>query len=150
MKDNEVIDMLVADAVAALSSPALPFEPRVLGSTGAEDLVFRDVEGQLPAVGVTDTGLDRVGDIGIGTKRWTGRVEVEITLAAAAEGDSSVAGRDQIRALLGEVNKRLDYRQPPNQKYRFKFLGFSYLEQPRLNAVVGVLRYEVGGTFGNE
>lgn len=150
MKDNEVLDALLDDVLGVLQTPEIPGVARVLRSTSAEDLIFRDVEGQLPAVGVTDVGLDPVERVGIGSKKWRGRVELEVAIAAAAVGESAAEGRDFIRAVLGEVNKRLDDRQTPTQRYRYRFLGFSYADQQRNDAVVGVLRYEAGGVFGNE
>lgn len=150
MKDSEVLDALLDDVLGVLQAPELPGIARLLRSTSAEDLVFRDVEGQLPAVGVTDASLATVERAGIGSKKWRGRVEIEIAVAADAVGESAAAGRDVIRAVLGEVNKRLDDRPTPTQKYRYRFLEFSYAEQQRSDAVVGVIRYEAGGLFGNE
>lgn len=150
MKDNEVLDALVDDVVGALSSPQIPDVARVLRSTSAEDLIFRDVEGQLPAIGVVDVGMDRGDPLGVNVKRFKGRVEIEICLAAPAEGESASAARDTIRTLLGEVNRRIDFRATPVHNLRFQFLGFSYAEQQRETAVVAVLRYVAGAYFGNE
>jgi hypothetical protein len=150
VKDNEVLDALVDDVVGALASPPIPNVARVLRSTSAEDLIFRDTEGQLPAIGVVDVGIERGDSLGVSVKRFKGRVEIEICLAAPAEGESATAARDTIRALLGEVNKRIDFRPTPVNNLRFQFLGFSYAEQQRETAVVAVLRYVAGAYFGNE
>lgn len=152
MKDSEILEGLIADVVSVLRSPEIPGigAGRVLRSTSAEDFIFRDVEGQLPAIGVTDVDLTPVERVGIGSKKWKGRVELEIAVGAPAVGESSAEGRDLIRAVLGEVNKRLDDRETPSQNYRYRFLGFSFSEQQRTDSVVGVLRYEAGGVFGNE
>ena len=94
MKDNEVLDILVDDVLAQLQTPPITDIGRVLRSTTAEDFIFRDVEGQLPAIGVSDVGLDRGDSIGANVKRFKGRVELEISIAASAEGESAAAGRD--------------------------------------------------------
>jgi hypothetical protein len=149
VKDNEIIDLLTAEIMTALTATELPGVARVLESTDATDLIFRDVEGQLPAVGVADVSLEPEESVGIGQKAWLGRVEWEITIAASAVGESSAAGRDTIRTVLGEINKRL-HNKTTSTRNRFKFLGFSYMDQPRLDAVVGILRYRAGGVFGQE
>lgn len=150
MKDNEVLDILVDDVLAQLQTPPIADIGRVLRSTTAEDFIFRDLEGQLPAIGIADVAFDRGDSIGANVKRFKGRVELEISIAASAEGESAASGRDAIRATLGEINKRLDFRMTPIQNLRYTFLGFAYAEQQRLDAVVGVVRYQVGAYFGNE
>jgi len=149
VKDNEIIELLTAEIMTALTATELPGVARVLESTDATDLIFRDVEGQLPAVGVADVSLEPEENVGIGQKAWMGRVEWEITIAAPAVGETSAAGRDVIRTVLGEINSRL-HNKTTSTRNRFKFLGFSYMDQPRLDAVVGVLRYRAGGVFGQE
>ena len=148
MTDSEILDGLMDDVMSTLAD--LPEIGRVLRSTDATDLILRDVEGQLPAVGVADVEFAPTGGrIAIGQKRFQGRVEFEITVAAPSVGSSSAAGRDLIRRTLGVVNKRLDYKLTPYNT-RYSFLGFAYQDQPRLDAVVGVLRYGADAYFGQE
>ena len=148
MNDAEILNALMDDVMAKLAD--LPGIARVLRSTDATDLVLRDVEGQLPAVGVADVEFGPTGGrIAIGQKRFQGRVEFEVTIAANAVGSSSAAGRDVIRTTLGEINKRLDYVLTPLNT-RYSFLGFAYQDQPRLDAVVGVARFGADAYFGQE
>ncbi len=148
MNDAEILDALMDDVMETVAE--LPDIARVLRSTDATDLVIRDAEGQLPAVGVADVEFAPTGGrIAIGQKRFQGRVEFEVTIAAPAVGSSSAAGRDLIRATLGVINKRLDYKLTPFNT-RFSFLGFAYQDQPRLDAVVGVVRFGADAYFGQE
>lgn len=149
MRDDEVLDALTADVLAALGTPESLGVARIMPSVGGEDFLLRDVEGQLPAVGVAEIDLDRTDNLGISQKRFKGKVGYEISVAAAAEGEGTVSGRDEIRRVLGLVNKVLDFRQNPF-KFRFTFVGFSVVPHPRSAAVIGVARFETSAYFGNE
>ena len=70
-------------------------------------------------------------------------------VAASAEGDGTVAGRDTVRRVLGLINKVLDFRTNP-YLYRFTFIGYSIVPHPRQSAVVGVARFETHAIFGKE
>jgi hypothetical protein len=149
MTDDQILDALTAEIVTALTTPELTGVTRVLVSTDSADLILRDVEGQLPAVGIADVALDFEEHVAIGQKMFLGRVEWEITIAAPAVGETAAAGRDTVRAIFGQVNKRL-HNKTTSTRNRFKFLGFSYADQPRLDAVAGVARYEAKAVFGQE
>lgn len=149
MRDDEVLDALTADLLTALGTPESLEVARIMPSVGGEDFLSRDVEGQLPAIGVADVDLERVEALGIGQKRFKGKVGYEVSVAAAAEGEGSVAGRDVVRKVFGLVNKALDNRQNP-YRFRFTFVGFSVVPHPRSSAVIGVARFETQAFFGNE
>jgi hypothetical protein len=147
--DDQVLEALTADLLTALGTPESLGVGRILPSVGGEDFLSRDVEGQLPALGVADVDLERAENIGISQKKFKGKVGYELSVAAAAEGESSVAGRDEVRRVFGLVNKALDFRKNPFG-FRFTFVGFSVVPHPRSAAVIGVARFETSAFFGNE
>lgn len=149
MTDGEVLEALTADLLTALGTPESLGVARICRSTGADDFISRDVEGQLPAVGVAELDLERTENIGIGQKRFKGKVGYEISIAAQATGESSVEGRDTVRTVLGLVNKSLDFRKNP-YGFRFTFVAFSIVAHPRQDAVIGVARFETSAFLGNE
>lgn len=149
MRDDEVLDALTADLLTALGTPESLGVARIMPSVGGEDFLSRDVEGQLPAVGVAERGVRRTEDLGIGSKRWKGEVVYEVSVAAAAEGEGSVAGRDEVRRAWGLITKALDYRQNPF-RFRFKFSDFEVVPHPRSSAVVLVAAFTTSAFFGNE
>lgn len=149
MRDDEVLDALMADVLTALGTPESLGVARILPSTGGEDFLSRDLEGQLPAVGVAERGCRRAEELGIGSKRWKGDVTYDISVAAGTEGEGTVAGRDVARTAWGLIDKALDYRQNP-YRFRFKFVDFEVVPHPRQSAVVLVATYTTSAFFGNE
>lgn len=149
MRDDEILEALTADLLTALGTPESLGVGRILLSVGGEDFLSRDLEGQLPAVGVAEVDLERVENVGIGSKKFKGRVGYEVSVAADTEGEGTVSGRGLVRRVMGLINKALDYRQNP-YKHRFTFVGFSVVPHPRCSAVVGVARFETSAIFGNE
>jgi hypothetical protein len=103
-------------------------------------------------VGVADVDMVRAGkpeDLGIGQKKFKGRIGYEISVAAAAEGEGSVAGRDEVRKVLGLINKVLDFHQNPFN-FPFIFMDFATVRHPRQSAVILIARFETFAYFGNE
>lgn len=149
MRDDEIRDSLTADLVTALGTPESLGVGRIMLSTGGDDFLSRDLEGQLPAVGVAEVDLERVENVGIGSKKWKGKLGYEVSIAADTEGEGTVAGRDVAWRVMGLINKALDYRQNP-YRHRFMFVAFSIVPHPRSSAVVGVARFETSAVFGNE
>lgn len=149
MRDDEVLNALDANIMTALVSPEALGVGRILASTGGDDFLSRDVEGQLPAVGIASVDLERAEQLGVNQKRFKGKVGYEISVAASAEGDGTMAGRDQVRQIFGLVNKALDFYG--NQfGFRFTFIGLSIVPHPSSSAVIGVARFETFAFFGNE
>lgn len=149
MRDDEILDVLRNDVLAALGAPEHLGVARIVLSVGGADFLERDIEGQLPAVAVTEVDLERTENVGISQKRFKGRVGYEVAVAAACEGDGTVSGRDEVRKVLGLINKLLDFRKNPFN-FRFAFVGFSIVPHPQQSAVVGVARFETSAYFGNE
>ncbi len=149
MRDDEILEALTADLLTALGTPESLGVGRIMLSVGGEDFLSRDLEGQLPAVGVAEVDMERVENLGITQKRFKGKVGYEVSVAAAAEGEGSASGRDEVRKVLGQINKVLDFRQNPF-RFRFTFVGFTVVPHPRCSAVVGVARFETSAYFGNE
>lgn len=149
MRDDEILEALTADILTALGAPESLGVGRIMPSVGGEDFLSRDLEGQLPAVGVADVDMERADNLGISQKRFKGKVGYEISVAADAEGEGTVAGRDEARKVLGLVNKVLDFRQNPF-KFPFVFIGFSTVRHPRQSAVILIARFESFAYFGNE
>lgn len=149
MRDDEILAALSTDIMTALGSAGTLGVARICESTGADDFIARDVEGQLPAVGVAELDFERVESYAIGQKRFKGKVGWEISIAAPAIGESTVEGRTTIRTVLGKINKALDHRQNP-YGFRHTFVAFSIVPHPRQDAVIGVARFETTAIFGNE
>lgn len=149
MRDDEIIEAITADLLTALGTPEALGVARIVPSVGGADFIDRDIEGQLPAVGVADVEMERAENLGVAQKSFKGRVAYEVSVAASAEGDGTVAGRDTVRRVLGLINKVLDFRTNP-YLYRFTFIGYSIVPHPRQSAVVGVARFETHAIFGKE
>lgn len=149
MRDDEILEVLMTDVLTALGTPESLGVGRIMPSVGGEDFISRDLEGQLPAVGVADVDMERADNLGINQKRFKGKVGYEISVAADAEGEGTVVGRDEARKVLGLVNKVLDFRQNPF-KFPFVFVGFSTVRHPRQSAVILIARFESFAYFGNE
>ena len=149
MRDDEVLDALTADLLTALGTAESLGVARIMPSVGGEDFLSRDLEGQLPAVGVAEVDMERAENLGITQKRFKGKVGYEISVAAAAEGEGTVVGRDEARKVFGLVNKALDFRQNPF-KFPFIFVAFSTVRHPRQSAVILIARFESFAYFGNE
>lgn len=149
MRDDEIIEAITADLLTALGTPESLGVARIVLSVGGADFIDRDIEGQLPAVGVADVEMERAENLGVAQKSFKGRVAYEVSVAASAEGDGTVAGRDTVRRVLGLINKVLDFRTNP-YLYRFTFIGYSIVPHPRQSAVVGVSRFETHAIFGKE
>jgi hypothetical protein len=149
VRDDEVLDALNADILTALGTPESLGVGRILPSVGGEDFLANDLEGQLPAVGIADVDMSRAENLGITRKRFKGKVGYEISVAAAAEGEGTVAGRAEVRKVLGLINKVLDFRQNPFH-FPFVFIDFATVRHPRQSAVILVARFETFAYFGNE
>lgn len=149
MRDDEVLAALAADILTALGTPESLGVARICESTGADDFISRDVEGQLPAVGVARVDFERMENVAIGRKQFKGKVGYEISIAAPAGGESSTEGRKTLEAVLGLVNKALDFRKNPSG-FRFTFVASSLVPHPRTDAVIEVMRFETSAFFGNE
>jgi len=149
VRDDEIIEAITADLLTALGTPESLGVARIVPSVGGSDFLDRDIEGQLPAVGVADIEMERAENLGVAQKQYQGRVAYEVSVAASAEGDGTVAGRDTVRRVLGLINKVLDFRMNPFL-YRFVFIGYSVVPHPRQSAVIGVARFETRAIFGKE
>ena len=149
MRDDEIIEAITADLLTALGTPEALGVARIVPSVGGADFIDRDIEGQLPAVGVADVEMERAENLGVAQKSFKGRVAYEVSVAASAEGDGTVAGRDTVLRVMGLINKALDFRMKP-YLYRFTFIGYSIVPHPRQSAVVGVARFETHAIFGKE
>lgn len=157
MRDDQLIAAIEAEIVAALSTPAIPDVAAVLPSMTPEDLVFRDLQGQLPGIGVAEVELvPRAGPtgsphLGMGTKAYRGTSSWNITTAVFDESDSRVEGRNRCRAIWGEILKRLVHLQSTaTGGMRYRFLGLSYPDQPNPALIVTISRFELDGVFGKE
>lgn len=149
MRNDEIIEAITADILTALGTPESLGVARIVPSVGGEDFLDRDIEGQLPAVGVADLELERIENLGVAQKPFLGRVAYEVSVAASAEGDGTVAGHDTVRRVLGQIEKVVDFRMNP-YLYRFTLIGHSIVPHPRQSAVIGVARFETRAIFGKE
>lgn len=149
MRNDEILEALTADVLTALGTPESLGVGRILPSVGGEDFLSRDIEGQLPAVGVAERGCRRAEEVGIGSKRWRGDVTYDVSVAVSSEGEGAASGRDVARGVWGLIDKALDYRSNP-YRFRFKFVEFEVVPHPRQSAVVLVATYTTSAFFGNE
>lgn len=153
MRDDEILAALEAEIVSVLTTPEIEGVgiPGVLPATSAESLVFCEVMGQLPAIGVIDVDVSVKQLFGIGIKRKHVTVTWELALAARDESGTPEAAAT-VRRLLGECNKRLDHHKSvvDGVSSRFVFDGFARPDHPRPDLALGTARYHIDVMFGNE
>lgn len=154
MRDDEILAALEAEIVSVLTTPteiAGVGVAGVLPATSAESLVFREVLGQLPAIGVIDVDVTVKQLFGIGTKRKHVTVTWELALVARDESGTPEAAAT-VRRLLGECNKRLDHYRSTvtGVASRYVFDAFGRPDHPRPDLALGTARYHIDVMFGNE
>lgn len=152
MRDDEVVLALIDEIVAVLTvEPAIPGVASVLPSTSAEDLVFRDTLGQLPAIAVVDTAGDVQSLVGVGLKKQLVTQAFELSIAVVDES-SAAAGRNTAREIWGQVNKRLhNYRSTvEHAPSRYQHVGYVWPDHPRIELQLMTVRYQIDAILGNE
>jgi len=105
MSIGDTISALLNEVVAALVAADIPDVADVHRSLTAESLIYRDSEGQLPAIGVRYLGHDpqeslSAGYAGLRRQRVT--VRMEVAIAVQDESDDAVR-LDRAVAIWGYV-----------------------------------------------
>lgn len=150
MRDDEIIHAVEDEIIAILVNADIPEVASVLSSTNTDDLIMRDSEGQGPTIGVIDTNGSSNGNIGLGQKRKRVTVSYELAIAVVDESETSVTGRRMARTIMGYVNKCLDNYLSSVALGRYQFTDWSWIEHPRPELQLLVVRYKADMILGNE
>lgn len=153
MRDDEILAALEAEIVLVLTTTEISGvgTSGVLPATSAESLVFREVLGQLPAIGVIDIDVTVKQLFGVGTKRKHVTVTWELAIAVLDESGMPAAAAS-VRRIFGECNKRLDHYKSTvtGVASRYVFDAFARPDHPRPELALGTARYHIDVMFGNE
>lgn len=149
MRDDQIIQAVEDDIVALLVAAGIPDLVSVLPSTNSTDLVMRDSLGQLPAVGVMDISGTSLGNLGLGQKRKRVTIQHELAIAVVDESGSE-PGRKTARKIMGYINKTLDNTLSTAILGRYQFLEWAWVEHPRIELQLLVVRYKADVILGNE
>lgn len=152
MRDDEIVENVIGEIIGVLTAaPEIPGVANVLRSTSAEDLIFRDVLGQLPAIGVIDIAGDIQGAVGIGLKKQLSTLMFELSIAVKDE-DNSASGRETVRGIWGQINTRLhNYRSTLEHiPSKYQHMGWTWPDHPRQEIHLMTVRYQVDAVLGNE
>lgn len=150
MRDDEIVQGIL-DEVASVLLANVPGVASVLPSTTAEDLVFQDAEGQLPAIGVCEIDVDVVGPVGVGQKRH--RATVSLDLAIAVQNESSAPeGRAMARGIWGYTTKALHNRLSTvtHAMGRYQHGGYVWVDHPRQDLQLMKVRFRIDALLGHE
>ena len=151
MRDDEIVQGLLDEMVTVLTTAAIPGVASVLPSTSAEDLVFQDAYGQLPAIGVVEVSGESAGPYAVGQKRHRARVSFELSIAVQDES-SAAAGRVTARQIWGRVTKALQNHrsQVAHALGSYQHDGWGWAEHPRPELQLLTVRFHIDALLGNE